>query len=135
MSRPANPWDVPFSRTSFLLKILNNHDNIENVRREKDILFTFRRKKQNQTLQLLGGDEYAFSLTLVYRALEDFGDINFICVGGAWNGYSIQAKDYCIQKHIGLYNTKELNGGLWKDEYWNYTQKDDDGNEIYYYKR
>jgi hypothetical protein len=71
----------------------------------------------------LGVDEYACSISLVRRALEDFGSLNFICVGGLWNGYTERAKEFCMEKHIGLYNTSELSGGLWKDDYWDYTQK------------
>jgi predicted nucleotidyltransferase len=55
--------------------------------------------------------------------LEDFGSLNFICVGGLWNGYTERAKEFCMEKHIGLYNTSELSGGLWKDDYLDYTQK------------
>jgi hypothetical protein len=66
--------------------------------------------------------------------LEDFGSLNFICVGGLWNGYTERAKEFCMEKHIGLYNTSELSGGLWKDDYWDYTQKNKEVDRIYYYK-
>jgi len=97
--------------------------NVEDVVREKDILFRFRRINQKGNIILLGVDEYACSISLVRCALEDFGSLNFICVGGLWNGYTERAKEFCMEKHIGLYNTSELSGGLWKDDYWDYTQK------------
>ena len=108
--------------------------NVEDVVREKDILFRFRRINQKDNIILLGVDEYACSISLVMCALEDFGSLNFICVGGLWNGYTERAKEFCMEKHIGLYNTSELSGGLWKDDYWDYTQKNKEGDRIYYYK-
>ncbi|WP_143749687.1 hypothetical protein [Mesorhizobium sp. WSM3879] len=131
MSDPSNPWNIPFSRTSFLIRVLSNHENVKNLRREQDILFLFERKQQGDQMRMLGGDEYAFSLALVMRALQDFGPLQYICVGGLWNGYSAQAKDYCQQNRIGLYNSSELSGGLWATKYWDYAKKDKDGNRSY----
>jgi hypothetical protein len=62
MSDPNNPWDIPFSRTSFLITVLSSHDNVAKWTRERDILFLFTRKKQGDEIRLLGGDEYAFRL-------------------------------------------------------------------------
>lgn len=130
MSGEYNPWDVKFSRTSFLIGVLSRHDNVTDLTRERDILFKFRRKVQGDQIALLGADEYVFSLALVHRSLEEFGALNIISVGGVWNGYSEQAKDYCLENKIGLYNSSELSGGLWKDAYWDYFKKDKDGNRV-----
>jgi hypothetical protein len=42
--------------------------NVEDVVREKDILFRFRRINQKDNIILLGVDEYACSISLVRRA-------------------------------------------------------------------
>ncbi len=120
MSEQYNPWNVGFSRTSFLFRVLSSHDNVLNLRRERDILFLFNRKKQGDEMRLLGCDEYVFSLALAHRAVEDFGPLNMICVGGKWNGYSRQAREFCEGRRIGLYNVGELNGALRANGYWNY---------------
>lgn len=112
------------------MKILSAHDNVQSYERTKDILFKFQRKSQKDTITLLGADEYVYSLALVRRAIEDFGPIDIISVGGSWNGYSQQAKDYCLENKIGLYNSNELSGGIWKDEFWEYFRKDKDGNKF-----
>lgn len=81
-------------------------------------------------MKLLGADEYVFGLSLVMTALEDFGPLQYICVGGNWNRYSPQAKEYCVENQIGLYNHSELAGGIWLDKYWDYARKDDEGNSV-----
>lgn len=131
----ASPWNVSFSRTSFTSRMLSKHGNVDKLIRSKDIYFDFVRKEQGDQIKLLAADEYVFSLALVHRALDDFGEINIISVGGNWNGYSHQAKEYCTSHKIGLFNSTELNGAIWKTAYWDYVKKDEDGNRLYQFKR
>jgi hypothetical protein len=79
-------------------------------------------------------DEYSFGITALNRALLEFPMVNIISVGGNWNGYTPEAKEACLDKDLGLYNSAEINGGLWRDDYWNYVRKDKDGNPVYQYK-
>jgi len=69
-------------------------------------------------------------LTLVQRALEEFEDLGIIYIGGGWSGYTEIAKDFCLTSNIGLYVTDEMSGALWKDEYWDYYRKDENGDPI-----
>lgn len=134
MSNGSNDWGVSFGRISFLDRILKSHGNISDVQRTQDILFTATRKNQWDTLRILCCDEYAMGTTLVDRALAEFGQLNIIYVGGAWYGYTKQAKDQCLAAKMGLYNSTELAGGLWRDDYWAYNKKDEDGNPVFAYK-
>jgi hypothetical protein len=73
-------------------------------------------------------------LTAVLRGLQEFGHISIFYIGGGWCGYTQQAKDYCIGQGIGLFNTNEIHGALWKNDYWNYHKRDEKGNPVYNYK-
>lgn len=68
--------------------------------------------------------------TMVDRAIDEFGELDIIYIGGGWNGYQSEAKDLCLDSHIGLYVTDEMSGALWRDEYWNYQKRDKDGDPI-----
>jgi hypothetical protein len=107
---------------------------VQDVERDKDILFTIQRKNQRDLLNILCCDEYAFGVTLLSRGIAEFGQLNIIYVGGAWHGYTQQAKEECLRQKIGLYNAQELAGGLWRDDYWAYNRKDDDGNPVFAYR-
>jgi len=115
--------------------ILLSHKNVVSFDRYHDILFRVGRENQRDTLCVLCTDEYAFGLTLVQRALVEFGSIQIISVGGAWNGYTREAKEYCLENQIGLYNSTELAGGLWQNEYWKFYRRDKDGAPIHSYMR
>jgi len=134
MTKGSNEWGVTFGRITFLAQILENHDNISNVSRERDILFTVDRKDPEDRLRILCCDEYAFGITLLNQALAEFKPLNIIFVGGAWHGYTPEAKDECLQRKMGLYNAQELSGGLWRKDYWAYNRKDKKGNPVFAYK-
>jgi hypothetical protein len=134
MSNGNNDWGVQFSRISFLDKILSTHGNVSNVDRDHDIKFTIDRANPNDQLTIICVDEYACGLMIVRRAIEEFGKINMVFVGGNWNGYTPEAKEFCLDEKIGLYNASEVSGGLWKRDHWDYAQCDDKGNKTYHYR-
>jgi hypothetical protein len=130
MNNGTNTWNVTYGRIVYLENTLRQHKNVVSVERHDDIIFNvIRHKGENLTLICL--DEYALGIAGVKRVQQEFPDVNLISVGGAWNGYTREAKQYCLAMHIGLYNLGELAGALWKEEFWEYAKKDDDGNPIY----
>lgn len=134
MANGSNDWGVSFSRVTFLKRALEQHDNVLRVSRDRDILFTVVRDHPADTLNILCADEYTFGLGMVHRALAEFQPLHIISVGGNWNGYTPEAKDYCLRSNLGLYNSVEIAGGLWKPDFWAYHQRDDKGTPIYQYK-
>jgi hypothetical protein len=89
MTNGSNDWGVTFG----IDQILRNHDNVANVNRERDILFTVNRRNQSDVLRVLCCEEYAFGVTLLNRALTEFGSLEIVYVGGEWNGYTVDAKE------------------------------------------
>ncbi|WP_176722235.1 hypothetical protein [Candidatus Thiosymbion oneisti] len=132
MSNGSNDWGTPYCDITWFERLLRTHDNIVSVEREHDILFIVERANQKDTLNILCLRKYTMGLTLVQRALEEFDDLNIIYIGGGWNGYTQEAKHYCLDANIGLYVTNEMSGALWRDRYWTYHQKDKEGNPVYF---
>jgi hypothetical protein len=134
MTNGHNDWGVEFTRIKFLEQVLGAHANVLEFTRERDILFTVKRQRQNDSLTILCCDEYTFGLAAGYRGLNEFGKIDIFFVGGTWNYYTPEAKSFCIESKIGLFNARELSGAIWRDDYWNYFKKDSEGNPVYYYR-
>ncbi|MEO7328038.1 MAG: hypothetical protein ABI193_05640 [Minicystis sp.] len=130
MSNGRNAWDVSFSRISWLETVLATHKNVTSAARGKDIVFDIQRRA-GRPVSLLCLDEYVLGLAAVQRALLEFREVGIVFVGGTWNRYTIEAKQYCLDAQIGLYNAVELSGALWKDEYWAYHRVDQEGNPVY----
>ena len=67
----------------------------------------------------------------LYKVLEEFPDVDIICIGSMWNCYTPDAKKVALQKKLGLYRIDELKGGIYFDKFWLYHKKDEDGNPTY----
>lgn len=134
MTNGANDWGVSFSRISWLDQVLRNHDNIRSVSRHNDIVFEIERRSPDDRLRLVCCDEYSLGVLVVQRALTEFSPLDIIYCGGNWSGYTPEAKEYCIDAKIGLFNSTEINGALRQSDHWNFHRTDDKGNPLYCYK-
>lgn len=133
MRNGSNDWGVSFGRINWLGAALQTHENVSRVTRHDDIIFDIERKA-GPALTVVCLDEYALGESAVQRIFQEFPTVNFISVGGNWNGYTPEAKDLCLSRHVGLYNSSEITGAIWKDEFWSYHTRDNKGNPSYPYK-
>lgn len=133
MTNGSNSWGISYSRIAWLENAVKSHDNIINVTRHDDIIIEAERK-DGSSITIICLDEYALGESGIYRVLQEFPSVNFISVGGNWNGYTPEAKRLCLERKIGLFNSSELTGALWKNDFWNYHQRDKDGNPVYQFK-
>lgn len=134
MRNGTNTWNVSYSRISWLENAIKTHDNVANFSRHDDIIIEVNRKR-GDPLVIICLDEYTLGESAVSRVIQEFPAVNFIYVGGNWNGYTPEAKEVCLLRGIGLYNAGELSGAVFKNEFWTYHKKDEDGNPIYPYKQ
>ncbi|UTW47128.1 hypothetical protein [Bacterioplanoides sp. SCSIO 12839] len=134
MTNGSNDWGTPYCDITFLGRLLRTHKNVSSVSRSNDILFTVEREQQGDTLKILCLREYTMGRTMVDRAIDEFGDLDIIYIGGDWNGYQPEAKELCLDSKIGLYVTSEMSGALWRNQYWNYEKKDKDGDPVTFTK-
>ena len=113
-----NPYDVTFGRIMFLDKILSGHDNVYSINRHHDIVFDVVRIEPHDALQIVCVDEYTLSEAKAREIIEDFPKVRLMFVGGKWNGWSPDARDYCRAKKIGICNAGGINAALRKTQYW-----------------
>lgn len=125
-----NDFGVSYSRISWLDKALTGHPNVVSTERNYDIFFHITRER-GEDVRLVCLDEYACGVTRVREVLEAFPTANFIFVGGNWNGYTTEAKEFCLGAQLGLFNSQEITGALYRNEFWSYHKRDDEGNPIY----
>lgn len=134
MTNGSNEWGTLYSDITFLDRLLKTHKNVISVKRSKDILFEIQRETPEDTLKILCLRKYTMGRTMVDRAIEEFGDLDIIYIGGGWNSYQPEAKELCLNNEIGLYVTDEMSGALWRKQYWSYQKKDKDGNPVEFTK-
>lgn len=133
MNNGTNAWGVSYSRIAWLENAIKTHDNVSNLLRHDDIIMEVSRCS-GCPITLICLDEYTLGESGVRRVMLEFPNVNFISVGGNWNGYTPEAKHLCLSSKMGLFNSSELTGAIWRDDFWNYHRKDEDGNPVYPYK-
>lgn len=121
MANGSNDFGVSFSHISFLDRVLSNHKNIIEATRSNDIQFDVVRERGGP-IRIVCLDEYTCGLARVFEAQEAFPGVNLIYVGGVWNSYTGDAKEYCRDAEIGLFNAKEINGALHRSDFWRYVR-------------
>jgi hypothetical protein len=127
----SNDWDVSFAAISFLYGVLSSHQNIAKLARRDDILFELTRRKPPDQLRLLCCDQRSVGLDMVERARAAFAPLHILVTGAGNSGYTPEAKQYCRDAQIGLYNSTEINGALWREEFWTYHKVDTAGAPVY----
>jgi hypothetical protein len=125
-----NDFGVSFSRISWIDKAIQDHPNVTSTTRSEDIFFTVTRERGDE-VRLVCLDEYACGITRVREVLAAFPTANLIYVGGNWNGYTTEAKQFCLEGQLGLFNSSEITGALYRDDFWGYHKHDDEGNPLY----
>ena len=95
MTNGSNSYGVTLPQINFLTKILTKHNAVDRFVRSNDIQFDLITKRGKE-LRLICVDEYTCGLGRVLEVLADFPGTNIVYVGGSWNGYTMQAKEYCI---------------------------------------
>lgn len=121
MTNGSNAFRVTFSQISFLGVLLRAHPNVVEFTRSNDIQFDIERERGG-SIRLVCLDEYACGLARVFEAQNAFPGVNLIYVGGVWNSYTEDAKSYCREAKIGLFNAKEITGALHRNDFWCYVR-------------
>lgn len=131
MTNGTNAYGITLAQISWFDRLLNTHANVTAINRHDDIIWDVARAG-GRDLQAICLDEYTCGIAKVLEIRAEFPDVNLIYVGGMWNSYTMEAKEYCLTNQIGLFNTGEMTGALYRDDFWAYHKKDKDGNPVYH---
>jgi len=124
VKKQFNDWNVSYSTISYFEDALKNHSKVADVYRAKDILFNIELTNGTQIKMLLV-DEYTLGLAAVFRALREFGKLDYIVTAGNWNAYSPDAKEYGDEHGIGIFKGPEFLKALYLKNPKRFVSKDD----------
>lgn len=133
MNNGKNDFGVSFSLISWVDGFLKTHPNTAHSERSDDIFFLVQRKRGG-IVRLICINDYTCGFTRVLEVLEAFPQCNCIFIGGGWNGYTDTAKEFCVDREIGLFNSTEIYGVLSVNDHWKYFKRDEKGNPAYPFK-
>ncbi|WP_405114231.1 hypothetical protein MHH28_09435 [Paenibacillus sp. FSL K6-1217] len=106
-----NNWNVPYSSIVWFGNVMRAHTKIIHVEREQDILFTIK-VNEDGNYKVLLLDEYRMGAAAVFKAIEEFGNIDFIVYGGNWNAATGEAYKVAKENGLALFNYSGFMGAL-----------------------
>ncbi|KAB0537032.1 hypothetical protein HNQ68_003143 [Pseudochrobactrum saccharolyticum] len=130
MPNGSNDIGVRYSQIAYFCEFLDGHPAVDGYTRRDDIVFDVQLKNMN-AITILICNEYTCSLARVIEFVARFGPLHIITVGGNWNSYTTDAKEFCLEAELGLYSGRELYRALFRREYWSFHFTDKDGNPVY----
>lgn len=101
------------SRETFL-RYLKNSPVVQDVIEVSYQVIVVKRKRKSPIKSFLT-NVYIVSLADVYEITAENPDIKAIVTMSAWNGYTREAKDHCVQRGIGLFRFSEFFGAVYYD--------------------
>jgi hypothetical protein len=120
-------WGVHYSTAVYLKQMLQKHEGVLTFRQSDDIYFEIIRASERPQVNALLINVYRVGLADVHKAIHEFPNLNCIVIGGGWNQYTDEAKEYATECKIGLFNFSEFLGSLYLKLPYLYVKKDDDG--------
>lgn len=106
-----NYWNVPYSSIVWFFDVIKTHTRVLSVVREQDILFTIT-VDEDRTYKVLLLNEYRMGSAVVLKAIEEFGNIDFIVFGGNWNAATSEAYKMAKENGIALFDYSGILGAL-----------------------
>ncbi|MEK3836542.1 hypothetical protein [Paenibacillus sp. FSL R7-0128] len=106
-----NNWNVPYSSIVWFYSAMRAHTKVLHVERDQDILFTIT-DNEDRNYKVLLLDEYRMGAAAVFKALEEFGNIDFIVYGGNWNAATSEAYKAAKENGVALFNYSGFMGAL-----------------------
>lgn len=130
---PLNNWDTAFPDIRFLTEALSTHKAVSSFTRTRDIVFTIERPVSETPIVMVLIKRYTVGLADVIAVMKEFPDATCIVAPGDWAGYTKEAKEYGIAQKVGVFNTSEFFGALWKENPLLHARRSTDGSPTYAY--
>ena len=94
-----------------LMEYLQSNNAVRTVRRESNQLIIVKRNTL-PSLRTFMTNIYIVSLADVHEIFAKAGKVDAIVTMSAWNGYTPEAKAFCKERRVGLFEFKEFLGAV-----------------------
>lgn len=101
----------PELRETFL-KYINSNPDVQGISEVSYQVIVVNRENKPPIKSFLT-NVYIVSLAEVYEIMAENPDLNAIVTMSAWNGYTREAKDHCVQRGVGLFTFREFLGAVY----------------------
>lgn len=100
--------------TAKLVEYLSSSNAVTHVEQESEQIIHVKRRKR-PPLRVYLTNIYILGVADIHDIFVQGGDLNAIVTMSAWNGFTLEAKNFCNERGVGLFSFKWFLGALHYD--------------------
>lgn len=119
------PWMSYYGNYRFFEDRMRYHNKVTDIRNTSKGLYEID-LTDGRTLIVFICECYSFGLAEYYESVDNLGALNAVVINSNWCGYTMDAKLYCREQNIGLFDIRGFMAALNLRNYWEYLTKEEE---------
>jgi len=118
------PWPPYYGHFQFFEKGLKNHKLVKYITAvgSGEYILT---KTDDKNLKIFICECYSFGVAEYVETTRLLANIDIIVINSNWCGYTLDAKRYARDSCVGLFSIKDFMAALYKENNWEYLNKNE----------
>lgn len=116
------PWMSYYGHYNFFEDRMLSHKKIHGIQNIGGGLYEINLDDE-RVIKVFICECYSFGLAEYYETVEKIGKIQAVIINSNWCGYTAEAKHYCREHGVGLFNIGEFMAALNMKNFWEYLTK------------
>ncbi|WP_032699973.1 hypothetical protein ACTACM_19660 [Pseudomonas fragariae (ex Marin et al. 2024)] len=113
------PWMSHYGEYQFFEERMRNHNKVSKLKNIQGGLYEIL-LKNGKTLKIFICECYSYGVAEYEETVQKLGPLDAIIINSNWCGYSSEAKSYCRERLVGLFDIREFMAALNLTRYWEY---------------
>ncbi len=113
------PWTSYYGSYKFFEDRMLFHSKVSSTQNTGDGLYEITLDEGRNIIVFIC-ECYSFGLAEYYETIENLGKIHAVIINSNWCGYTTEAKHYCREHGVGLFNIGEFMAALNIKNFWEY---------------
>jgi hypothetical protein len=118
------PWMSYYGHYKFFEDKMQSHNRVCGIQNAKNGLYEINLSEAG-IIKVFICECYSFGLAEYYETVEKLGKIQAVIINSNWCGYTSEAKHYCREHGVGLFNIGEFMAALNTKKIWEYLTKEE----------
>lgn len=118
------PWMSSYGHYKFFLDRMQSHDKVLGIQNTGAGVYEIHLVNE-RVIKVFICDCYSYGLAEYYETVEKLGQIQAVIINSIWCGYTIEAKRYCREHGVGLFNIREFMAALNMKNFWEYLTREE----------
>lgn len=118
------PWMSYYGHYKFFEERMLSHDKVYSIQNTGEGLYEIN-LGDKRVIKAFICECYSFGLAEYHETVEKLGKIQAVIINSNWCGYTSEAKRYCREHGVGLFNIGEFMAALNMKKFWEYLTKEE----------